>query len=95
MGVKDILYGDDVRYRMLRGVRVLARAVGATMGPRGQNVIIDKPGMSPTVTFDGVTVGKEISLEDTWEDIGVRLCKEVSGHTNEASGDGTTTATIL
>lgn len=92
---KQIAYAEDVRNSILRGVEILARAVGATMGPRGQNVIIEKQWLSPTVTFDGVTVSKELNLPDPWEDMGVRLCKEAAIHTNERSGDGTTTATIL
>lgn len=95
MGVKNIIYGEDVRRGILRGVETMARAVGVTLGPKGQNVVIEKPGLSPTITFDGVTVAKETNLSNQWEDIGVRLCKEVAGHTNEVSGDGTTTATLL
>lgn len=95
MGVKNIIYGEDVRLGILRGVHKMALAVGATMGPSGRNVIIEKAGLTPTITFDGVTVSKEMSLPDQWEDMGVRLCKEVSGSTNEDSGDGTTTATLL
>lgn len=95
MGIKKIIYGSEVQQGILRGVEKMALAVGCTLGPRGQNVVIEKPGLIPTITFDGVTVAKEISLGDPWEDMGVRLCKEVSGKTNELSGDGTTTATIL
>lgn len=95
MGVKNIIFDQEVRYGILQGVRKMAAAVGATMGPSGRNVVIEKPGLTPTITFDGVTVSKEMSLPNQWEDMGVRLCKEVSGSTNEDSGDGTSTATLL
>lgn len=92
---KQVIFGDDARQRMFRGVQKLARAVVATLGPKGRNVIIEKSYGSPTVTKDGVTVAKEIDLEDKVENMGAQMVKEVATRTNDVAGDGTTTATLL
>ena len=92
---KQISYDSDAREHIRRGVRQLARAVKVTLGPRGRNVIIQKSFGSPTVTKDGVTVTKEIDLEDPYENMGAQLVKEVAARTNDGAGDGTTTATVL
>lgn len=95
MPAKQILYGDDARQKMLIGINKLAAAVTTTLGPRGRNVAIDKSWGSPTVIHDGVSVAKEISLEDKFENMGAQLVKEAANKTNEVAGDGTTTATLL
>ncbi|MGY8734321.1 MAG: TCP-1/cpn60 chaperonin family protein, partial [Pirellulales bacterium] len=92
---KQLLFEDNARSRMLRGVNKLADAVAVTMGPTGRNVIIDKSFGGPTVTKDGVTVAKEIELEDRFENMGARLVVEVAQKTSDLAGDGTTTATVL
>jgi chaperonin GroEL len=92
---KQLLFGDDARKKVLSGVTQLAAAVRATMGPKGRNVVIDKKYGGPTVTKDGVTVAKEIELEDPFENMGAQLVKEAATKTNDAAGDGTTTATVL
>jgi len=92
---KQLLFQDDARNRMLRGVEKLADAVAATMGPTGRNVILDKSFGGPTVTKDGVTVSKEIELEDRFENMGAKLVNEVASKTSDVAGDGTTTATVL
>ena len=92
---KEILYGIDARNAMLRGVDKLANTVKITLGPKGRNVILDKKYGSPLITNDGVTIAKEIELEDTAENMGAQLVKEVASKTNDAAGDGTTTATLL
>ena len=92
---KDVKFGADARERMLRGVDVLANAVKITLGPKGRNVILDKSFGAPRTTKDGVTVAKEIELEDKFENMGAQMLKEVAQKTNETAGDGTTTATIL
>ena len=92
---KQLLFEDHARAKMLEGVNKLANAVGVTMGPRGHNVIIDKSFGGPTVTKDGVTVAKEIELEDRFENMGAKLVVEVAQKTSDLAGDGTTTATIL
>lgn len=92
---KQLLFGDTARVKVLGGVTKLAAAVRATMGPKGRNVVIEKKYGSPTVTKDGVTVAKEIELEDTFENLGAQLVKEAATKTNDAAGDGTTTATVL
>jgi chaperonin GroEL len=89
------MYGDDARQKMFKGVQQLAKAVVATLGPKGRNVVIDKSYGSPTVTKDGVTVAKEIELEDKFENMGAQMVKEVASKTNDVAGDGTTTATLL
>jgi chaperonin GroEL len=95
MAAKMIAFDQDARSAMQRGVTKLARAVKVTLGPKGRNVIIQKSFGSPTVTKDGVTVAKEIELEDKYEDMGAKMVKEVASKTNDVAGDGTTTATIL
>jgi chaperonin GroEL len=89
------MYQDDARKALERGVDKVANAVKVTLGPRGRNVVLDKKWGSPTVTKDGVTVAKEIELEDAYENMGAQLCKEVASKTNDVAGDGTTTATVL
>ncbi|MEQ9823553.1 MAG: chaperonin GroEL [Puniceicoccaceae bacterium] len=92
---KQILFEEDARAKILKGVEVLARSVKVTMGPRGRNVLIDKKFGAPTMTKDGVTVAKEIELEDPYENIGAQMVKEVASKTSDLAGDGTTTATVL
>ncbi len=92
---KQLLFGDKARQKVLDGVTKLAAAVRATMGPKGRNVVIEKKYGGPTVTKDGVTVAKEIELEDAFENLGAQLVKEAATKTNDAAGDGTTTATVL
>ncbi len=92
---KQIAYSDDARQKLLEGVRKLADAVRITMGPKGRNVALDKKYGAPTITNDGVTIAKEIELEDVYENMGVQLVKEVATKTNDVAGDGTTTATVL
>src|SRR6188474_3467414 len=95
MAAKQLQFDETARHTLLRGVEKLARAVKATLGPSGRNVILDKKFGSPTITKDGVTVAKEIELEDPYENMGAQLCKEVASKTNDVAGDGTTTATVL
>jgi len=95
MGAKILLYDEEARKSVLKGVNALADAVKVTLGPKGRNVIIDKTFGSPTVTKDGVTVAKEIELEDKFENMGAQMVKEVASKTSDVAGDGTTTATIL
>ena len=95
MAAKQIRYQEDVRERMLAGVNKLANAVRVTLGPRGRNVLIEKSWGSPTVTKDGVTVAKEIDLEDHFENLGAKMVREVASKTSDVAGDGTTTATVL
>jgi len=95
MSAKQLIFSNDSREQILEGVRKLAAAVRATMGPKGRNVLIDKKYGAPTVTKDGVTVAKEIELEDPFENMGAQLVKEAATKTNDAAGDGTTTATVL
>ncbi|MCB1621417.1 MAG: chaperonin GroEL, partial [Thiothrix sp.] len=95
MSAKEVRFGDDARSRMVRGVNVLANAVRVTLGPKGRNVVLEKSFGAPTVTKDGVSVAKEIELEDKFENMGAQLVKEVSSKTSDAAGDGTTTATVL
>ena len=92
---KQILYSEDARHKLLRGVNILADAVKVTLGPKGRNVVLDKGYGAPTITKDGVTVAKEIEVEDKFENAGVELVKEVASKTNDDVGDGTTTATVL
>lgn len=92
---KDLLFSSDAHQKVLVGVEKLSRAVGSTLGPRGRNVVIDKKFGAPTITKDGVTVAKEIELEDRFENMGAQLVKEVATKTNDIAGDGTTTATVL
>ncbi|MCE2434327.1 MAG: chaperonin GroEL [Candidatus Latescibacteria bacterium] len=95
MMAKQIAYGIDARERVLSGVTLLSKAVKATLGPAGRNVVIAKSWGSPTVTKDGVTVAKEIEIEDAYENMGVQMVKEVASKTSDIAGDGTTTATVL
>jgi chaperonin GroEL len=95
MSAKQIRYSQDARERLLRGVDQLTHAVRVTLGPRGRNVLIDKSWGSPTVTKDGVTVAKEIELEDRFENLGAQMVREVASKTSDVAGDGTTTATVL
>jgi chaperonin GroEL len=95
MAAKDVLFGNDARAKMLRGVNILADAVKVTLGPKGRNVVIDKSFGGPTITKDGVTVAKEIELEDKFENMGAQMVKEVASKANDEAGDGTTTATVL
>lgn len=92
---KDVKFGNEARVKMLTGVNVLADAVKVTLGPKGRNVVIDKSFGAPHITKDGVTVAKEIELEDKFENMGAQMVKEVASQTNDAAGDGTTTATVL
>ncbi len=95
MAVKEIRFGDDARQKMFAGVTVLNNAVKVTLGPKGRNVVLDKSFGAPTVTKDGVSVAKEIELEDKFENMGAQMVKEVASQTSDVAGDGTTTATIL
>ncbi|MFN8140588.1 MAG: chaperonin GroEL [Fimbriimonadales bacterium] len=95
MSAKQILFDENARRALERGVNKVANAVKVTLGPKGRNVVLDKKWGSPTITKDGVTVAKEIELEDPYENMGAQLCKEVASKTNDVAGDGTTTATIL
>jgi chaperonin GroEL len=92
---KEVKFADEARQGMLRGVNVLANAVKVTLGPKGRNVVLEKAFGAPTVTKDGVSVAKEIELEDKFENMGVQMVKEVASQTSDAAGDGTTTATVL
>src|SRR3954471_10198967 len=95
MAAKDVKFSTDARDRMLRGVDILANAVKVTLGPKGRNVVIDKSFGAPRITKDGVTVAKEIELEDKFENMGAQMVREVASKTNDLAGDGTTTATVL
>ncbi len=95
MSAKEVKFSNDARIKMLAGVDVLANAVKVTLGPKGRNVVIDKSFGAPQITKDGVTVAKEIELEDKFENMGAQMVKEVASQTNDAAGDGTTTATVL
>jgi len=95
MAAKDVKFGTEARNKMLRGVNVLADAVKVTLGPKGRNVVLDKSFGAPRITKDGVSVAKEIELEDKFENMGAQMVKEVASRTNDEAGDGTTTATVL
>src|SRR6185312_7428144 len=95
MTAKDVKFSQDARDRMLRGVDILANAVKVTLGPKGRNVVIEKSFGAPRITKDGVTVAKEIELEDKFENMGAQMLKEVASKTADLAGDGTTTATVL
>jgi chaperonin GroEL len=95
MAAKDVRFGDEARNKMLKGVNILANAVRVTLGPKGRNVILDKSFGSPIITKDGVSVAKEIELEDKFENMGAQMVKEVASKANDEAGDGTTTATVL
>jgi len=95
MAAKEVKFGTDARAKMLRGVDILANAVKVTLGPKGRNVVLDKSFGAPRITKDGVTVAKEIELEDKFENMGAQMVREVASKTNDIAGDGTTTATVL
>ncbi|MFY9828024.1 MAG: TCP-1/cpn60 chaperonin family protein, partial [Rhodoplanes sp.] len=95
MAAKQVRFSVDARDRMLRGVDTLAHAVRVTLGPKGRNVVLDKSWGSPRITKDGVTVAKEIELDDKFENMGAQMVREVATKTSDQAGDGTTTATIL
>jgi chaperonin GroEL len=95
MAAKEVKFGTDAREKMLRGVDILANAVKVTLGPKGRNVVLDKSFGAPRITKDGVSVAKEIELEDKFENMGAQMVKEVASKTNDVAGDGTTTATVL
>ncbi|HUC03638.1 MAG TPA: TCP-1/cpn60 chaperonin family protein, partial [Methyloceanibacter sp.] len=95
MAAKDVRFSADARERMMRGVDILANAVKVTLGPKGRNVILEKSFGAPRSTKDGVTVAKEIELEDKFENMGAQMLREVASKTNDTAGDGTTTATLL
>ncbi|MEO1581318.1 MAG: chaperonin GroEL [Pseudomonadota bacterium] len=95
MAAKEVRFGDDARHKMFAGVNTLANAVKVTLGPKGRNVVLDKSFGAPTVTKDGVSVAKEVELEDKFENMGAQMVKEVASQTSDVAGDGTTTATVL
>src|ERR1700683_1251956 len=95
MPAKIVRFGQESRERILKGVNVLADAVTVTLGPKGRNVVLEKSFGAPTVTKDGVTVAKEIELENRFENMGAQMGKEVASKTSDVAGDGTTTATVL
>src|SRR5258708_31337020 len=95
MSAKELRFSEEARNAILRGVNVLANAVKVTLGPKGRNVVIEKSFGAPLITKDGVTVAKEIELENKFENMGAQMVKEVASKTNEDAGDGTTTATVL
>src|SRR5580698_4615812 len=95
MAAKEVRFSVDARDKMLRGVDILANAVRVTLGPKGRNVVLDKSFGAPRITKDGVTVAKEIELEDKFENMGAQMVREVASKTNDNAGDGTTTATVL
>ncbi|HJQ56589.1 MAG TPA: chaperonin GroEL, partial [Vineibacter sp.] len=95
MAAKDVRFSTDAREKMLRGVDVLANSVRVTLGPKGRNVVLNKSYGAPRITKDGVTVAREIELEDRFENMGAQMLREVASKTNDAAGDGTTTATVL
>src|SRR3984885_4088180 len=95
MAAKDVRFSVDARDRMLRGVDILANAVRVTLGPKGRNVVLDKSYGAPRITKDGVTVAKEIELEDKFENMGAQMVREVASKSSDFAGDGTTTATVL
>ena len=92
---KQLLFDEQARYALREGIDQLANAVKITLGPRGRNVVLDKSYGSPTITNDGVTIAKDISLEDAFQNVGAQLAKEIASKTNDIAGDGTTTATVL
>src|SRR6184192_3791725 len=95
MAAKEVRFAGDAREKMLRGVDILANAVKVTLGPKGRNVVLDKSFGAPRITKDGVTVAKEIELEDKFENMGAQMVREVASKTSDVAGDGTTTATVL
>src|SRR5215470_14656089 len=95
MAAKQLIFDENARQTLLKGFSKLAKAVAATLGPKGRNVVLDKKFGFPTVTKDGVTVAKEITLEQPYENMGAQMVKEVASKTSDVAGDGTTTATVL
>src|SRR5437763_15873903 len=95
MPAKELKFDEDARRALESGVDKLADAVAITLGPKGRNVVLDKKWGAPTITNDGVTIAKEVELEDPYENMGAQLAKEVATKTNDVAGDGTTTATVL
>ncbi len=95
MSAKEVRFAQDARERMLHGVDILANAVKVTLGPKGRNVVLEKSFGAPRITKDGVTVAKEIELEDKFENMGAQMVREVASKTSDTAGDGTTTATLL
>src|SRR5204863_10039463 len=95
MAAKQLQFDENARHTLLRGIEKLAKAVKDTLGPRGRNVILDKKFGSPTIATDGVTVAKEIELDDPYENMGAQIVREVASKTSDVAGDGTTTATVL
>ncbi len=95
MAAKQLVFSEDARRRLQQGIDVVANAVGTTLGPKGRNVALDRKFGSPTITHDGVTVAKEIELEDPFANMGAQLLKEAATKTNDIAGDGTTTSTVL
>src|SRR5213596_691583 len=95
MAAKDVKFSGDARERMLRGIDTLANAVRVTLGPKGRNVVLEKSFGAPRITKDGVTVAKEIEVEDRFENLGAQMVREVASKTSDIAGDGTTTATVL
>src|SRR5215470_16758627 len=95
MAAKMLLFSEQARAEIMKGVEILAKAVKVTLGPRGRNVVLDKKWGAPLVTKDGVTVAKEIELDDPYQNMGAQMVKEVASKTSDVAGDGTTTATIL
>src|SRR5512133_895577 len=95
MAAKQLVFAEDARRRLKTGVDIVANAVATTLGPKGRNVALDRKFGSPTITHDGVTVAKEIELEDPFENMGAQLLKEAATKTNDIAGDGTTTSTVL
>ena len=92
---KQLVFEEDARKALLKGVQNLSRAVKSTLGPKGRNFVLARKGMSPIITKDGVSVAKDISFEDEFEDAGAQMVKEVASRTSDISGDGTTTSTVL
>ena len=95
MAAKDVRFGDEVRQKMVVGVNTLANAVKVTLGPKGKNVVLERSFGAPTITKDGVSVAKEVELQDKFENMGAQMVKEVASKTSDNAGDGTTTATVL
>src|ERR687897_2802915 len=95
MAAKDVKFSTEARDKMLRGVDILSNAVRVTLGPKGRNVVLDKSFGAPRITKDGVTVAKEIELEDKFENMGAQMVREVASKSSDFAGDGTTTATVL
>ena len=95
MAAKQLVFSEDARRKLKNGINIVAEAVSATLGPKGRNVAIDRKFGSPTITHDGVSVAKEIELDDPFENMGAQLLKEAASKTNDIAGDGTTTSTVL